>query len=202
MKGFDMLAPIYDRLAGFIFGSEIYKAQLFFLDKVKEGDNILIIGGGTGKILEKISAGAHVTYIDLSPEMVKRAKERNFGCNVRFIIGSYRDVPREEFDIIITPFFLDLFTTSHVKLITKVLSQRMKVDGLWLFTDFQKTNKIMHTLLLWLMYRFFRVTCDIEAKTLPDFSSAFTSCFKVLDEKSSFGGMIISRLLKKMTFHL
>ncbi|MEZ4686196.1 MAG: hypothetical protein R3B47_09055 [Bacteroidia bacterium] len=57
---FNRLAPVYDFLASLVFGNRIRQAQRWLLDFIPEGSSILILGGGTGWILEELAEKAHI----------------------------------------------------------------------------------------------------------------------------------------------
>ena len=58
---------------------------------------MLIVGGGTGWILEEIAdrypAGLRITYVELSREMMRLARRRRVGASV----VSFVELPVEEF---------------------------------------------------------------------------------------------------------
>ena len=49
--GFDKLTPYYDLLTRLVFGKAIINSQEQFLSLVRSGSRVLVVGGGTGKIL-------------------------------------------------------------------------------------------------------------------------------------------------------
>ena len=53
-KGFDRLSAIYNGLSRLFFGRQLINAQDFFIKDIEEGSSILIVGGGTGKVLSEI----------------------------------------------------------------------------------------------------------------------------------------------------
>lgn len=197
MRGFDFLAPFYDRLVTFVFGSSILHASTHYFDHIKNGDKILIIGGGTGKILSYIkNSDIEVTYVELSEKMIAKAKSRKTPYKISFIRGSYTAVPGEEYDVVITAFFMDLFDTAHGVEIVNYIKNNIKPGALWLFADFEKPQKYWQQVLLWFMYRFFRIICKIEAKRLPDYESIFSPGFESKKEKYFYHRLIVSRIYK------
>lgn len=75
--GFDNIATWYDALAHLIFGDIRYSAQAHFLNQVPENSRIVIIGGGTGKLIEALTqlhpVGLDITYIEQSEKKIGRA---------------------------------------------------------------------------------------------------------------------------------
>ena len=48
---FDLVASFYPLLEQTIFGSTLSRARIFFISRVTEGNNILLIGEGNGRFL-------------------------------------------------------------------------------------------------------------------------------------------------------
>ncbi len=204
-NGFDRLAPYYDPLARLVFGNTIENSQEQFLSQIRLNSRVLIVGGGTGNILKKLSAipGIFIIYVEASKEMINRAKDKveNSG-GTKFIHTTIDDFNYDgHFDYIITPFFLDLFNGPSLDLVMKKLHGYLKEDGQWLFTDFQLGSgwrKLWQVPLLMLMVIFFRLTCRIEAKTLQDFDKHFWQMGYSLDkEKVFYGEFIVGRVYRK-----
>ena len=79
MRGYGLIAPFYDHLVKLVFGDKLKELQCSFLKKIQSNDKVLILGGGTGWILEEIDSvcvNTDIVYIDKSPSMIKRAKRR------------------------------------------------------------------------------------------------------------------------------
>lgn len=177
MKGFDLLAPVYDQLARLVFGKDIVHAQLFFLDRIRARDRVLILGGGTGWLLEELlkkQPHCEVWYVEASLKMMNLAKKKCANqSNVHFIQGTQWAIPSTMFDVVIMNFFLDLFSEEQIDGLIGKIKPITKPDGIWLVTDFEKEDKWWQHVLLIVMIGFFRLTCGIEAKRLPDLRSIF-----------------------------
>lgn len=206
MKGdYDIVAPFYDCLSRFIYGDAILQAHTFLINAILPGSSVLIAGGGTGFILEEIlkkhAGGLQITYVDISEKMIALSKKRNIGGNkVLFINKSINDTAfHQQFDVVITPFFLDNFSNSTAKIIFDKMDSILAPDGLWLFADFQsKKNKLWQKLLLKLMYLFFRIVCNIEASHLPDSPFFFNQHkYKAIDMKTFYKDFIYAVIYQK-----
>jgi ubiquinone/menaquinone biosynthesis C-methylase UbiE len=77
--------------------------------------------------------------------------------------------PTDQFDVIILPFVLDLFTDVTVRehMLPKLLGA-LQPGGMVLITDFVRTNRRWQRALLQLMVWFFRLTAHIETRQLTD----------------------------------
>lgn len=172
-NGFDGIAPFYDSLKRLVFGNALAESQRALLASIKKNGNVLIIGGGTGEVLEallKVNEGCSVWYVEASSVMIDRTKKRigESTSSVNFIYGSEDSIPvGVAFDAAITGFFLDLFPEEKVGILTRKIGRHLRNDGLWLITDFVDRGKWWQRLLLWSMYRFFVLSCGIEAHRLP-----------------------------------
>lgn len=172
---FDNLSRIYDQLGWLVFGSTLRKAQRSFTGDIPSGSKVLILGGGTGKFLTDLlntCPSARIWYIDASGKMIAsaRRKSKSFQqADLTFIHGTEENIPPGiTFDVIITNFFLDLFPERILSEKVNKLIDTLSPGGSWLVTDFVSTGKWRHTLLLKIMYRFFKLTCSISANELPD----------------------------------
>src|SRR5665213_2689273 len=75
---YDNSAWFYDRLSRLIYGDALVRAQVYLLGFIPENAKVLIAGGGTGWILEKLAdvhpAGLQITYAEVSAKMMAQAK--------------------------------------------------------------------------------------------------------------------------------
>lgn len=181
MKGnYNSIASYYDRLSKIVFGRAIVNAQQFLIDFIRPGSTVLIVGGGTGWMLEEItkkhSSGLNITYIEASEKMMELSQKRDFCANkVDFINRPIQEVQlKNRFDTVITSFLFDNFSAATSLQVFKQIDDQLLVGGSWLFCDFQlKDDQLWQKLLLKLMYSFFKLTCNIEADRLPDTNTLF-----------------------------
>src|SRR5690606_29589081 len=181
---FDKIAWIYDFLKYPIFGKAIEESQNILIPFIPAKAKVLIIGGGTGKLLPKIlqqEKGVKITYMELSEQMIKAARKRlrpEQQSQVDYMSGKIDVIVGKEFDVIITLFVLDMYSQEGLKELMRELDQLLKKNGLWLFADFDVISKNpivrkSQLFLVWLMYRFFALTTSLATKSLPDYSAAF-----------------------------
>ncbi|RYZ97923.1 MAG: class I SAM-dependent methyltransferase, partial [Sphingobacteriaceae bacterium] len=137
----------YDGLSRFVYGDSLRQAQAYLLKHILPKSKILIIGGGTGQILEdtthKYLAGLTIVYVELSANMIAQSRKRNMGVNkVEFINTAIEEFDKPGyFDTIITPFLFDNYTDEGLKSTFPHINKQLKPGGVWLNTDFQLTGK-------------------------------------------------------------
>ena len=202
LNRFNWIARSYDKLVNLVFGETLHHAQMHFVNEIGSSDHVLMLGGGSGKFLEqvlKVRPSITVTYVEASSEMIALAKTKTqANPHVAFIYGTQENISTQQFDIIITNFFLDLFCQDQTETLIEDLSKNLKPNGKWLITDFENTSKRSHRFLLALMYFFFRTTGSIDAKRLPDWRSAFDKQgLKLKAEKFFRGGFVNASVFTK-----
>ncbi|MDQ2657848.1 MAG: class I SAM-dependent methyltransferase [Bacteroidota bacterium] len=207
LNGFDRLARFYDPLKRVIFGKSIDDAQRCFLNMLPVEGNILVLGGGSGNILVallEMRPGCSIWYIDASSEMILRAAalvSDDFRHKVSFIHGTEEAIPQDVgFDGVITNFFLDLFPDHSLAAICQTIERRLKSGATWLISDFVDGRKWWQRVLLRLMYRFFVITCDIEARRLPNWEDHIRKAgMEANGSRFFYNGFIKSCVYRKST---
>ena len=183
-NNYDKIANYYDRIHHLFYGRSEINAQVELLDYVRPGDKLLILGGGTGWILEKIAtifpSGLRITYIESSVRMVELTKTRNWGLNqVELVNSVVEDWKGEmEYDCVLTGLFFDNFTDAHAAAIVRQVTPYLKNGGYWLESDFyypRRRGKLWQAVLLYSMYISARLICGVEAKRLPDMERIFSA---------------------------
>ncbi len=200
---YDNAAWFYDRLSRIVYGDAIIRAQVYLLKFINSGDKILIVGGGTGWILEKIAglrvSGLNITYVEVSKRMMTLSQRRNVGNNVVFINRAAEDIALpNDFDVIITPFLFDNFKKPGFEKIFNHLHNSLKTDGIWLNSSFQLKGKWWQWVLLKSMFLFFKLTCSIEASSLPKIDETFIrKGYNTDTQQTFFNNFIKSAVYRK-----
>lgn len=200
--GFDSIAKYYDRLARIVFGKSLVNAQTHFLDRIPPVSNVLVIGGGTGWWLKEFLQSnpyCRICYVEESEEMLKLAREVTGGdCRISFRLGNEDSIAeRSEFDAIILFCFLDIFSETELRKVIEKIKASAKLNALWLVTDFVESKK-WHSILLLIMYRFFKLATGLKNQSLPDWNRVLVqTCLVQVEYKLFFGDLIKSALYRR-----
>lgn len=207
-NNYDQIAGSYDMLSRLVFRKSIVHSQQVLLPFLNVPCRLLIVGGGTGWILEELAkihaSGFIITYVEISVKMINLAKKRNFKQNlVSFIHTAIEDFEsNEKFNAVMTPFLFDNFGTERAQFVFTKLDQLLVDDGMWLFTDFhidKKINGIWQKLLLKSMYWFFKILSQVEARKLPEMEPLFhNSGYAVMHKSYHFRDFIQSVAYRKI----
>jgi ubiquinone/menaquinone biosynthesis C-methylase UbiE len=200
---YDNSAPFYDKLSRLVFGRALINAQVYLLPHIPQNANVLIVGGGTGWILEEIAkihpSGLTITYVEISEKMTVLSRKRNAGGNkVEFVNKAIEQVTLSGQDVVITPFLFDNYTEEALPVTFSHIHQMLKPGGLWLNTDFQLTGKWWQFVLLKSMLLFFKVLCGVQSWRLPGVGKQFSKYgYQVVAEKNFFGDFVASKVYKR-----
>lgn len=181
---FDRLAPYYRWMEHVLAGEKLQRCRTAFIDRIRNHQDILILGPGAGRFVAELAAAntaGRITCLDSSLSMLQSTRELLLGQGLfsTRIDLQHRDIlqwtpPRTRFDAIISHFFLDCFTLDQLKEIIKQVASSAQPDALWLLADFNEPasglSKWRARAILWTMYRFFRLITRLPARHLssPD----------------------------------
>ncbi len=206
-NNYNKIAIFYDIISRLIFGKSIINAQINLLKYIPVNSSVLIVGGGTGWVLEELSKihseGLRIFYVEVSSKMILLAKKRDCKQNEIYFLNQSAEsfLSSDQYDVVMTPFFFDNFLKDKTEIIFNKLNGMLKSDGLWLFADFvNEKNKtvVWQKFLLKIMYSFFRVTCNIEAGKLINMAPFFEAEYNKIAEAFFYSKFIKSVVYKKL----
>lgn len=100
-------APFYDVLVGML---EEKRRRSIELAALQPGEQVLMLGAGTGLDLEYIAPGPRITAIDITPAMISRLRKRasrlKLDVEARVMDGQQLEFPDASFDVVILHFVL------------------------------------------------------------------------------------------------
>jgi ubiquinone/menaquinone biosynthesis C-methylase UbiE len=165
-------------------GEKLQRCRTAFLDQISAPEHILIWGEGNGRFLVECCRkwrDARIVCADASERMLALANERieRFGLDASGIEFLTADVLewsplKKVFDLVVTHFFLDCFRPEQLQQIVDKLAFAARPNASWLLADFQTPlvglQRWRATLILNVMYLFFRVVTRLPARSLvsPD----------------------------------
>jgi ubiquinone/menaquinone biosynthesis C-methylase UbiE len=206
-NNFDKIAPVYDGLSKLVFGKAQIKAQIDQLKFLPGQSRILIVGGGTGFILEAISKifneGLEIVYVELSQKMITKAKQRNTKNNtLQFLQIDIADYESDIlFDVILTPYLFDNFLYDKAEQAFNKLNHLLKNEGLWFSCDFcitKGSGKFWKIILTNMMYLFFKTFGMVQGSKLVPIQNFFTANnYTLIDDAFYYSGFIEARIFKK-----
>jgi ubiquinone/menaquinone biosynthesis C-methylase UbiE len=205
-NNYNRIAKSYDVLSRIFFQNSIIKAQLYLIEFIAENTKVLIVGGGTGWILEEISKlkkqNISVVYVEKSSAMTALAKKRNYkNIRVEFINKPIEQYNTDKlFDVVITPFLFDNFLSDKIQFVFTKLDALLSSKGFWLYADFVNTNenKLWQKFLLKTMYLFFKATADIETQELVDMRPHFKLKYDLLSQQFYYRRFIQAVVYRKI----
>jgi ubiquinone/menaquinone biosynthesis C-methylase UbiE len=181
---FDVLAPHYRWMEFVAAGEKMQRCRTSFLGRVTEAKTVLILGDGNGRFLlecRRKLPHAKITSVDASARMLALARRRLAkngadGEPVDFICADALawTPPENNFDLVVTHFFLDCFQLEQVEALITKLARASAPRANWLVADFQLAanglTRQRSRVILWMLYRFFRLATRLSATELtpPD----------------------------------
>ena len=202
---FDRVAGIYRILEYAAFGRSLEAARFRYLDRLRECRDILIIGEGDGRVLERIlglAPQAAVRCIDTSAAMLARAESRlgpAVRARVTFEPADARtvDIPPAGYDAVVTMFVLDCFSTADVARLVDRVKTGLRPGGSWLFADFAIPDKgwrrVHARAWIVLLYAFFRWRTGLAVRELPPSEQILGDAgLSLLDSTTWRGGLLRS----------
>lgn len=196
----------YDGLAGFVYAGRVLKAQRWAIKNIPPGSNVLIVGGGTGRILPDVidQSPASICYIEKSGKMLKQAMNTCVNMDsppITWLHGDESAIPQNAvFDAILTFHLFSNYSPAEGKILFQKLDKHLKPQGLWLYTEFVATprQKTWQKGYSYAMIWFFRVVVGIMVREIPDMVSFFqTQGYHNIKSRSFFGGFIDSCVYRK-----
>lgn len=197
---FDQLAPHYRWMEWLLAGNKLQRCRTACFDLIPAPKHALLLGEGNGRFLIALLRkypGIRITCLDASAAMLDCARQRlrQTGLRSENVQWIHADILKwqpgsQQFDLVVTNFFLDCFSSEQVEQIVQHLGRSAAPGARWLLADFCEPPsggaKWRARLILSSMYCFFRVITRIPAKklTAPD-AALMRNGFRLRERKLS-----------------
>jgi ubiquinone/menaquinone biosynthesis C-methylase UbiE len=191
---FDKVAPHYRWLERVAFGRALEECRAALLPQIAGCERALCIGDGDGRFTElllKAQPCMRVDVVERSRSMIRLARQRSSATF--FHANALAFTPDDRYDLVVTHFVLDTFTDAQVSTLVPLV-RKSAAGGFWLISEFQACGPASR-FLIWLMYRFFRITAGLRVESIPDYRAAFISSgFTLQKSWTKWNGFLISEL--------
>ena len=144
---FNMAADIWDEKFG-PSSAAVYVERARQIAPTDETSRILDLGCGTGLELDQVflrAPDAHITGIDLAPQMLKRLREkfREKADHIRVVEGNYLDVPfgENEYDYAISSLTTHHLPPENKRIVYEKICKALKPGGAYIEGDQTTSEK-------------------------------------------------------------
>jgi len=179
---FDTLAPYYRSMEFVMAGGVLQRCRTSFIAEAANSRRALLLGEGPGRFLVELlrtNRCVEITCVERSPRMIAEARHQLTESQLNRVTFEQADAlawqsPRNEFDLLVTNFFLDCFRPEELRVLVAKIAASATGQARWLLTDFREPERGWRRwrarAVLALMYGFFRVTTGLSASQLtpPD----------------------------------
>ena len=163
----------------------------------RNAKSIEILGAGDGLGLEAIRDHFEkIRLIDLSPEMLKRAKIRLGEPDIEYVHGDEYSIGNG--DLIFVPFVFNMYSEQGQMDLLTAISRAMASNQELLILDFNPQQRASFFRgYLWMIYVGFRLLTGIPVGSLKDHHKQARSEFDFLEERNFAKACLSARLYRK-----
>lgn len=197
----DPIARWYRWLEYAGFGRALEKRRMAFLGDVANAHRVLLLGEGDGRFLVNLveqNRAASIDYVDLSWRMLELARRRA-GERVSYRQGDALtvDLPENEYDLIVTHFFLDCFGEADLVRLVDRVARSATSHARWLVSEFREPSPWARAV-VGSLYWFFRMTTGLKTTRLVDHRVLLERRgFRLIREERARAGLLASELWKR-----
>lgn len=207
----DAIARWYRWFEYVVFGRELERRRREYLSEVADAKHVLILGDGDGRFTAeflRINQAAVIDSVDISAKMLCLARERieklgHDSDRVTLLLADARTITlRGSYDLVVSHFFLDCFTTSELQAMVSRLSGNLAGNARWLISEFRvptgRVSGLAARLLIRVMYLFFRISTGLRTRRLPEYPAVLSlQGFTRTRRTNAARGLITSELWQR-----
>jgi len=210
VANFDRIARPYRWLEYLFFGPMLERCRFCRIPPLASARprprRALVLGDGDGRFLARLLASnpmLHADVVDRSPAMLHLLEARVSAVHARdrihiHLTDALAYAPTGTYDLVVTHFFLDCFTTEEVCSLAEIIRPHLSPNALWLISEFAIPSGLAALpakSIVTSLYAAFRLITGLRTRTLPDHDAALThSGFALQDRKYFLYGLLISEL--------
>jgi cyclopropane fatty-acyl-phospholipid synthase-like methyltransferase len=204
---FDAIARPYRWLEYLSFGPMLERCRFHRLHELTDARRALVLGDGDGRFLARLASQnpqIQADVVDLSPAMLRLLSGRvaKIGGQDRITLhcaDAREFAPSGDYDLVVTHFFLDCFTTAEVLNLTARIRSYLCPGARWVVSEFAiprgPLSSILARLLVRSLYAAFRLLTGLKTHRLPDYAAALRSCGLALVSRHHwFQGLMVSEI--------
>lgn len=203
---FDHLARPYRWLEYLTFGPMLARCRFHRIPELTHARRALVFGDGDGRFLARLLAAnpmLQADVVDQSPAMLRllRARTEALGAADRVRIYqtdalAFIPAESEAYDLVITHFFLDCFTTEQVCELARNIQPNLVPGALWVVSEFSIPHGLAALparIIVRSLYFAFRILTGLRVRALPRHASGLTQAGLALRHRKTFlFGLLIS----------
>ncbi|HET7541003.1 MAG TPA: class I SAM-dependent methyltransferase [Polyangiaceae bacterium] len=210
---YSRLSRVYAALEWLSFGRALARRRSCFLDdsRIAGARRALVLGDGDGRftaaLLERYPA-LEIIAVDASAgmlrELARRVKARTPTARLELHCADVRcwPIPDARYDLVITHFFLDCFTTRELSSLIGNVASKLAPNAHWLVSEFAIPSHALWAAFARVLVRFLYfmqgVLTGLALRELPEYRGALESAhFELVDCELALGGMLRSELWQK-----
>jgi ubiquinone/menaquinone biosynthesis C-methylase UbiE len=204
----DRIARWYRWLEYASFGRSLQQRRREYLSEVVTARRALIVGDGDGRFTAEFARAAPLAKVDsieLSANMLRLAERRVPAHDlatgrVRLLHGDARRFPLSgKYDLVVTHFFLDCFTTAELEPLLSHILQFVTADVRWLVSEFrvppQGLPRVLGRRMIAVLYWLFGILTDLKKRRLPNYAAVFRAHgFRRQKQRLALAGILVSEL--------
>jgi SAM-dependent methyltransferase len=198
----DWIAPHYWWIERLGMGSSLQQRRRWFLPELKNARRALVLGDGDGRFLHELlreNSTVRADYVDLSGRMLELARQRAGTERVTYKQADARagDFAPREFDLIATHFFFDCFGPQELNCLVDRIAASARPGARWVVSEFRTPN-FAATVVVRLLYLFFRLTTGLKTEQLSDHRPILEAHgFRRIATAPGCGGLLVSELWQR-----
>ncbi|HTV06783.1 MAG TPA: class I SAM-dependent methyltransferase [Acidobacteriaceae bacterium] len=203
---FDRIARPYRWLEYLSFGPMLERCRFYRIPQLNSARRALVLGDGDGRFLANLLAinpALHADVVDQSSTMLHLLRARAASIDAINRIRVHQTdaltfAPLGTYDLIVTHFFLDCFSTDQVRVLAETIRPHLTQNGLWLVSEFAISSglaSLAARIIVSSLYLAFRVITGLQTRALPNHSAAFASSgLTLLNRRHFLFGLLVSEL--------